>query len=195
MLRRASATRTCNVPTRRHCACQRPEPLVLRLRVRWARLSLRCRCCSGRRFSVAWPWLSTIKDDRPRSMPIRPAHGGSGSMGSSTDIDTNQRPAASRDKVTIFGTPTGIRDHTTSMFPSRGSRCCAVRPWESVNSGLCRRRSSGEPSTPWRRQRQRQTPVCGGRQEIDVAGCCSRPSAGGVTSAQRQLPVPTSDEP
>ena len=62
---------------------------------------------------------SVTKDVTPASIPTAPAVTGAGAMLSSHSRDTNQRPAASRDTVTVVGLAPSGRGRDQRM--SRGS--------------------------------------------------------------------------
>lgn len=114
--RRRSAIRAWTLATRRRAFSRFAEPFALRdnSRCALARRARSRRSCRG--LAIFSPVDRVTREVIPASRPTAACVAGAGAMASSTSIDTNQRPAASRDTVTVVGsTPSGSRrDQRTS---------------------------------------------------------------------------------
>src|SRR5262249_43234726 len=98
------------------------DPFCLRARLRWAWASvrsLRCRCLGFATFS---PLLSTARSWSlsPTSTPTLAPTTGSAWRASSTRNETKERPAVSREMVTVVGTPAKERDQWISSGATSG---------------------------------------------------------------------------
>src|SRR5690606_3039432 len=128
--RRRSAIRAWTFATRRRAFSRFAEPFSLRdsSRCALARRARSRRSCRG--LATFSPVARVTRLVMPASIPTAPVVAGAGAIRSSHSIDTNQRPALSRDTVTVVGTaPSGSgRDQRMSngsaifasvSFPSR----------------------------------------------------------------------------
>src|SRR5690606_892790 len=105
------------------------EPLALRASARCALASLRRsrRSCPG--LVIFSPVERVARAVIPASTPTLLPVGGSGAIVSSTRIDTNHRPALSRDTVTVDGCAPSGRGRDQTM--RKGSRIFARVSWPS----------------------------------------------------------------
>src|SRR5690606_1041237 len=112
--RRRSVIRAWMRATLRRAFCRFADPLALRDRGRCARASCRRWRRSCRGLVIFSPVERVARAVIPAPTPTLLPVGGSGRIFSSTRMYTNQRPALSRDTVTVDGSaPSGRgRDHT-----------------------------------------------------------------------------------
>ncbi|KUN89778.1 hypothetical protein AQJ66_01500 [Streptomyces bungoensis] len=106
--RRRSAIRAWTLATRRRAFSRFAEPFAFRgsSRCARARRARSRRSCFG--LATFSPVDRVTREVTPASMPTAAVVAGAGAMLSSHSRDTNQRPAASRDTVTVVGSaPSG----------------------------------------------------------------------------------------
>jgi len=140
---RQSVMRAQMRATRRRALSRFTLPGALRDRSRCALASLRRSRRSCRGSTIFFPVDSAARAAIPASTPTADPAGAGGRIFSSTRMDTNQRPALSRDSVTVDGSaPSGKgRDQTMSSGPSilaRNSRPLRQRNAERVYSADAR---------------------------------------------------------
>src|SRR5690554_1456757 len=115
--------------TRSRALARFAEPLALRASTRCALASLRrsTRSCLG--LTIFCPVDSVTSAVMPASTPTEDSTEASGRMVSSTRMDTNHRPALSRDTVTVDGCAPSGRGRDQTM--RKGSRIFARVSWPS----------------------------------------------------------------